>query len=139
MNGSSKLLKGKRIFIVEDDLENRIIAQILLAEQGAEVVFERGGRQTCEKLKLFAPVDIILLDLMFPGNVSGFDIYDQIRLMPEFSTIPIVAVSASDTSAAVPKARTKGFAGFITKPVSFGNFARQVFEILNGQPVWQSR
>ena len=29
------LLQGKRIFIVEDNLENRVVFEVLLAEQGA--------------------------------------------------------------------------------------------------------
>lgn len=133
------ILQGKRVFIVEDNLENRIIAQVLLKEQGAEIAFERWGRAAVDKLKAFAPVDIILLDLMFPGNVSGFDIFDQIRAIPEFNHIPIVAVSAADSSTAIPKAQIKGFAGFISKPVEFSAFARQVADVINGKPIWQSR
>jgi CheY-like chemotaxis protein len=133
------LLENKRIFIVEDDLENRIIAQMLLKEHGAEIAFERWGRTTCEKLKSFAPVDIILLDLMFPGNVTGFDIFDQIRLLPEFNHVPIVAVSASDSSSSIPKAQIKGFAGYIPKPISFTGFAQQVADVINGKQVWIAR
>jgi len=133
------LLEGKHVFIVEDDLGNRIIAQLLLEENGAKTAFERWGRHTVERLLAFMPVDIILLDLMFPNNVTGYDIFDQIRLVPDLVTIPIVAVSASDPSTTIPKVREKGFAGFISKPLDFHQFAPQVAAILRGEPVWHSR
>lgn len=133
------ILQGKRVFIVEDNLENRIVAQMLLTEHGASVAFERWGRGTTDKLKAFAPVDIILLDLMLPGNVTGYDVFDQIRQLPEFNHVPIVAVSAADSSSAIPKAQAKGFAGFIPKPIGFSTFAHYIADLINGKQLWLNR
>ncbi|MBI5957689.1 MAG: response regulator [Chloroflexi bacterium] len=133
------LLQGKRIFIVEDNLENRVITELLLREHGAELAFDRWGRDAIRKLQAFAPVDIILLDLNFPKGVSGFDIYDEIRRIETFAHIPIVAVSATDASQAVPSAKAKGFAGFIGKPLDFNQFPIQVARVLSGEEVWSGR
>ena len=133
------LLKGKRIFIVEDNLNNRAIMQLLLEQQGAVVSFERWGTETLQRLQAFAPVDIILLDLMFPNNVTGYDIFDQIRTDLAFESVPIVAVSASDPSVAIPKTREKGFAGFLLKPIRNNTFAPQILSIMEGNPIWQNR
>lgn len=124
------LLNAKRIFIIEDNLENRAIMQMLLEMQGAKVGFERWGTSTLRYLRSFAPVDIILLDLMFPNNVTGYEVFDLIRSDADFTHVPIVAVSASDASAAIPKTRAKGFAGFISKPVDYDHFAFQVSDLL---------
>src|SRR5688572_8100773 len=88
------LLKGKRIFLTEDNLTNRSVIQLLLERDGAIFAFERWGLETTERLQKFAPVDIILLDLMLPNNVTGLDLFDQIRALPAFQHVPIVAVSA---------------------------------------------
>lgn len=133
------LLQNKRIFIVEDNLANRAIEQILLEQEGARTAFERWGTHTIEKLRQFAPVDIILLDLMFPNDVTGYDIFDEIRKYEEFRHIPIVAVSASDPASAIPKTRAYGFDGYISKPVIFDLFPRQIADLMVGQPVWQTR
>jgi CheY-like chemotaxis protein len=133
------LLSGKRIFIVEDNLANRAIEQLLLEQAGAKVAFERWGTETISKLKLCMPIDIILLDLMFPNKITGYSVFNDIRACPEFQHIPIVAVSASDPSSAIPRARTHGFNGFISKPVDFDRFAKQVAEIIEGQSIWQGR
>lgn len=129
-------LKDKRIFLIEDNLANRAIMQILLEQNGAKTSFERWGKDTVKRLKAFEPVDIILLDLMFPNNVTGYDIFDRIRAHPEFQGVPIVAVSASDPSTAIPKTKAKGFDGFITKPIDYDRFPEQIKIILNKEPVW---
>jgi CheY-like chemotaxis protein len=91
---------------------------------------------TVQRLVDFAPVDLILLDLMLPNNVSGYDIFDRIGAFSDFAKVPIVAVSAADPGVAVPKVRAKGFAGFIAKPIEFEIFPSQIARILNNQPVW---
>lgn len=130
------LLKDKRIFIVEDNLENRIVFEVLLAEQGAVIAYERWGIATIERLQAFAPVDLILMDLMFPKGVTGYDIYQAIRAMPDLATVPIVAVSAVDPSEAIAQTRNLGFAGYISKPINFQTFTRQLASVIAGEAVW---
>lgn len=132
-------LKNKRIFIIEDNLNNRAIMQLLLERQGAVVGFERWGNETLQRLKAFEPVDIILLDLMFPNNITGYDVFDQIRSEPGYNHVPVVAVSASDPSEAIPKTREKGFAGFISKPIRNNVFVSQISSVLEGNQIWQTR
>lgn len=131
-------LRNKRVFLVEDNLANRAIMQILLEQNGARTNFERWGKDTVSKLRKFMPVDIILLDLMFPDGVTGYDVFDEIRSHPEFDHIPIVAVSASDPSSAIPKTKKMGFSGFITKPVDYDRFPDDIVSIMNNKPVWDA-
>ncbi|MBC7813344.1 MAG: response regulator [Burkholderiales bacterium] len=132
-------LQNKRIYLVEDGVENRAIIQTLLERSGAKIAFDRWGTDTIKGLQLFAPVDIILLDLMLPNKVTGYDVFDRIREIADFVDVPIVAVSAADPSEAVPKTRAKGFAGFIAKPIDFELFPLQIERILNHESVWQLR
>ena len=132
-------LEGKRIFIVEDNFANRAIEQLLLEQAGAKIVYERWGTETVKRLRQFMPVDIILLDLMFPNGVTGYRVFNDIRAHSEFQYIPIVAVSATDPSSGIPLTQRHGFNGFISKPVDFDRFAEQVGEVIKGQTVWQGR
>src|ERR1700686_4977425 len=100
-------LKNKRIVVIEDNPNNLAVMMTLLQFEGAKTGFERWGDTTIARLRTLSPVDLILLDLMFPNGVTGFDIFDQIHAHPEFADIPIVAVSAMDSSLAIPKARTQ--------------------------------
>jgi two-component system cell cycle response regulator DivK len=132
-------LQGKRIFMVEDTTENRAIAQIILEQQGAKVGFERWGRDTLARLRAFMPVDLILLDLMLPNNVTGYDLFTLIRAEPEFDGIPIAAFSAADPYTAIPKTKAHGFDGYISKPLNFTQFAGQVAMLIRRENVWIAR
>ncbi len=128
-------LKGKRIFIIEDNVGNLAIASVYLEGQGAIVKFERRGLNVPEMISKHMPIDVILVDLMLPKNANGFDIVDQIRQIPELRSIPIVVVSAADPDMAMPIARQKGLAGFISKPLT-PQIAYFVAEVLKGKQVW---
>jgi CheY-like chemotaxis protein len=130
------ILKDKRIFIVEDNAQNRIIYQMILIRQGAQVDFERRGAEAINRLRSFSRIDLIVLDLMLMQGVTGFDIYDQIRAIPKYDEVPIVAVSAADPSEAIPKVRERGFNGFISKPIDDNLFPQQLLHIINNEPVW---
>jgi CheY-like chemotaxis protein len=132
------LLAGKRIFVIEDNPNNLLIVKTLLEQQGAIVSFDRFGDETFKRMSEFSPVDLILLDLMFPNHVTGYNLYDLIRQLPGFATVPIVAVSASDPSEAIRRTRQKGFNGFIPKPLNFDGFPRQIAKVLQSGEVWIS-
>lgn len=133
---SRRLLDGKRIFVVEDNNENRVIFKMIFARHGAIVDFDRWGRDTLFRLKGLNEIDLIILDLMLAQNVSGFDIQEEIRTFPRYQNVPIIAVSAMDPAIAIPKAQARGFDGFIVKPIDNELFPRQIVSILNGNPVW---
>ncbi len=131
-------LKGKRFFIVEDNLMNRTVYQILLRTHGAKVEFDRWGRDTTFLMKTFDDIDLIILDLMLPTGDDGFKIFEQIREISTHNHIPIIAVSASDPSSAIPKAQKLGFSGFIAKPINDELFPDQLIRILNGENIWHA-
>src|SRR5258708_6173791 len=129
------LLKNRRIFIVEDNAAYVAIASIYLRYEGAVVESERWGLKVPEIILQHLPIDVILMDLMLPRNTSGFEVFDQIRQVPQLAAIPIVAVSAADPEIVMPQARERGFAGFISKPIS-RSFVQHVATVLQGKPVW---
>ena len=132
------LLQDKRILIVEDDPYNASLIQMLLEREGAYVI--RGhwtGDDFDECLKKNADnLHLIMLDLMLPDNVSGYDILKQIRAMPSVADIPVVAVSASDPMITIPRVREAGFNGFIAKPLNFEQFKKDIHHLIEGGEVW---
>jgi CheY-like chemotaxis protein len=134
--GKRMVLKDKRIFFVEDNVANKTILLMILEMAGATIGFDRSGSNALERLKLFAPVDLILLDLMLPGATTGFDLYSAVRTLPEFAEVPIIAVSASNPSEAIPRAKALGFAGYISKPIDQTVFPLQLQRILAGEHLW---
>ena len=132
------MLKGKRIFVIEDDPTNLAIISTILRRYGASTPFDVWGSDTTQKIKDLPSIDLILLDLHLPGGVHGYDIFDEIKQVPELKDIPIVVVTASDSSIEMNKAREKGLDGFISKPISYKDFGQQVADVLDGKSVWVS-
>lgn len=131
-------LANKHIFIVEDNPQNRIVFQMLLVRNGAKVDFERWGKDAIHRLKFMNNISLIILDLALSDNVSGYDIFDEIRTMPQFDHVPVVAVSATDYVTGIPKAKAKGFNGFIAKPIDDNRFPQQLARIINGETIWDA-
>ncbi|MEZ4591174.1 MAG: response regulator [Chloroflexota bacterium] len=122
---------------MEDDPINYSVILTILRQHGAITTHDYWGDTTLSRLKNHPlPLDLILLDLMLPGQASGYDVFDAIRALPELDNVPIVAVSAADPDVEMPKAKAKGFSGYITKPINRRYFPEQLAQILEGETYW---
>lgn len=131
------LLQNKRIFIIEDQTSYVTIASIYLRSAGASVESDWRGFDIPQVLVRNLPLDLILMDFLLPDDIKAFSVYDQIRRIPELHDIPVLIVSAADPDQVIPVAKTKGFAGFISKPIS-PTIVKHVASVLDGKPVWKT-
>lgn len=132
----SQSLSGKHIFIVEDNISNRVIYQVMMKRHGGTVIFDHWGHESVSLLEQTDKVDLIILDLMLGNGINGFDILQDIRLKPDYSEIPIVAISAADPLVTIPRAQDEGFNGFIAKPINDDLFIDQLQRIMAGEALW---
>jgi two-component system cell cycle response regulator DivK len=132
----NELLKGRTIFVVEDNVANMAVFATSLQKYGARVHQDPWNNNTITLLKERLPVDLILMDILLRGGVTGYEIFDEIQRHPELQAIPVIAVSTLDAETEIPKLREKGFAGFISKPVSIYTLPKLILECLEGGEVW---
>jgi two-component system alkaline phosphatase synthesis response regulator PhoP len=101
-----------RIFLVEDEISIRDALKLNLELEGYEVVTTGDGKKV---LKMFKEqhFDIVLLDIMLP-EVSGLELCEQIRLVN--MDIPIIFLTAKDTTADKVAGLKKGADDYIVKP-----------------------
>jgi hypothetical protein len=76
-------------------------------------------------------VDGVLMDIMMP-EMDGYETMQAIRQIPEFRSIPIVAVTAKAMKGDRAKCIDAGASDYITKPVDL----EQLFSVLR---VWLVR
>ena len=131
-------LQGKRIFVIEDNLLNFTVMRTALSKEGVTVPYDNWGDTTLERIRSYPfPLDMILLDLMLARGVSGYDVYDAIKEDPDLRDIPVVCVSAADPNIEIPKAKGKGFQGYISKPIRLHSFHKKLEAIFDGDDeVW---
>lgn len=106
------ILKGKKIFLVEDDI---FLAQLLvrkIASVEVDVSSFEDGETAVESLKRETP-DLLLLDLMLP-QMSGFDVLKFVREHEATKKIPVLVLSNTDQMEDKNKVRELG-AEFVTK------------------------
>lgn len=86
----------KTILIIEDDNLLQKVYQEVLSKSGFDVVTASTGPMGLELIKTHKP-SLVLLDVMIPGGMNGFDILEQVKRDPDLHTIPIVVISNLDT------------------------------------------
>lgn len=108
---------GVTVLLVEDTEDNRLMMKKLLEMSDFRVVEATNGREAIEMARLVRP-QIILMDLSLPF-VDGLTATRQIRSLPGFGKVPIVAVSAHDTSDFHSDALEAGCNAYVTKPIYY--------------------
>jgi two-component system, cell cycle response regulator DivK len=116
-----------RVLVVEDNPLNLKLVRDVLLHAGFDVVEARSGEDGIARAREYQP-DIILMDLQLPG-IDGTEAMRTIKSSMG-SSIPIVALTAFAMSEDRERALRNGFDGYLIKPISVRDLARQVTEYL---------
>ena len=112
---------SRRVLLVEDDDDLRLILGRLLEDAGFTVIEAENGRVALERLRDGA-ADAIILDLMMP-DMNGWEFRLRQRKDPLLSNTPVLVISA-DTR---PEARAVDADLFVKKPFAM----RQLLDALD--------
>lgn len=117
-----------RILIVEDQAEIRHLIQITLSMSDYEVHEAETGPQGLAKARELKP-DLVLLDVMMPGGMTGFEVCQAIKADPSLSGVMVMMLTALGAVSDIDLARDSGADAYWVKPFSPGELLEQV-EIL---------
>jgi CheY-like chemotaxis protein len=109
-------LAGKRVMIVDDDIRNIFALTSLLERHRMEIQSAETGRGAIETLQKDGGVDLVLMDIMMP-DLDGYDTIREIRSLPRFKSLPIVALTAKAMKGDREKCIEAGASDYIAKPV----------------------
>ena len=121
-----------RVAVVEDNPDNRLLLQALLAERYTVDEYESGPAALAGCAA--APPRIILLDISLPG-MDGAEVLRRLRDHPVLGRIPVIALTAHAMTGDRERFLAMGFDGYVTKPIIdetllYGAIAR----LLPGRP-----
>jgi sigma-B regulation protein RsbU (phosphoserine phosphatase) len=102
------------ILYADDEQEHRMMMQVIMKNQGFELLEASNGHQAIEKIKKFLP-DLVLLDLFMP-MIDGFGVLKAISEDPLTQKIPVIILSAWPTGDNRERAKSFGAVDFIAKP-----------------------
>lgn len=120
-----------RVLIVEDNADNRKLIAWVLGDIG----YEWSEAETAEQG--LAPLgkehfDIVLMDISLPG-IDGLEATRRIRKNPEWSDLPIIAVTAHAIKGEDAKIFDAGVSALVTKPVNEVLLVQRMKELLKAK------
>jgi len=89
----------------------------ILEWRNMKIVSAETGRDAISVLQEDGDVDIVLMDIMMP-EMDGYATIREIRTVPEFRTIPILALTAKAMKGDREKCLDAGASDYIAKPVN---------------------
>lgn len=111
-----------RILLVEDEPKlNEFVKKGL--QQNGYVVDAVGNGSEALNFAAAEPYDLIILDLMLPGQ-NGFEVLDNLKRFD--IKIPVMIMSAINSTDRVIEGLDKGAIDYIKKPFDFGEFLARI-------------
>jgi two-component system, sensor histidine kinase and response regulator len=104
------------ILVVDDNLQNREVAEGHLVGAGYRVLQAEGGAQALEVIQE-GPPDLVLLDVLMPG-MDGFETCRRIRALPSGAATPVLFLTALGDLETHRAALDSGADDFLTKPIN---------------------
>src|SRR3990172_8285833 len=118
----------RKILVVEDNEQNRILMRQILKHHGYEVLEAADGAAGLAMAGEHMP-DLILLDLQMPV-MGGLAVIRELRKTPELSKLKVIAVTSFAMKGDREKALEAGFDEYVTKPIDTRKFIELVKNIL---------
>jgi CheY-like chemotaxis protein len=116
LHNSNEVLHGRKVLIVDDDARNIFALSIVLENQDMEILSATNGRQAIELIQHTDDLAIVLMDIMMP-EMDGYQTMREIRRLPEFRALPILALTAKAMKGDREKCLEAGASDYIAKPV----------------------
>ena len=116
LHRSDKVLPGKKVLIVDDDMRNIFALSTVLEERDMIVVSADNGRDAIKILQSQPDIDIVLMDIMMP-EMDGIATMREIRKIPKLKSLPIIAVTAKAMKGDREKCIEAGAWDYLSKPV----------------------
>ena len=109
-------LAGRKVVVIDDDIRNIFSLTSALEEHGVELHYAESGRSGIEILQRLPDADAVLVDIMMPG-MDGYQTIQEIRSMPAFANLPVIAVTAKAMKGDRQKCIEAGASDYVAKPV----------------------
>ncbi|MGV9234839.1 response regulator, partial [Streptomyces nigra] len=116
---------GRTVLVVDDDARNLFALSGALELHGFQVLHADNGRRGIETLLAHPDVSLVLMDVMMP-EMDGYAATAEIRAMPQYADLPIIAVTAKAMPGDQEKSLASGANDYVTKPVDTNDLISRV-------------
>lgn len=109
--------KDFTILVTDDNKENLRIVTLILLSEGYMLALAQDG-ESALKIIEENKIDLILLDILMPGSLNGFDVCRRLKNNLKTKHIPVIFLSAQTNTEDIVERFKIGGIDYITKPFS---------------------
>ena len=102
------------VLAVDDIPTNTLLIKMTLEQSGLRVITAQNAEEAFQLIEQERP-DLILLDVLMPG-IDGFEMARQLKEHPEHKWVPIIFLTALDSTTDIVKGFQLGADDYVTKP-----------------------
>jgi len=124
----------KKILIVDDEPGIRKLVQSTLKSSAYHILQAEDGQKAVDIARQENP-DLILMDIMMPGDIDGLEATRILKQETETSDSPIIILSAKGEETDLSKGLHAGADEYFTKPFSPLALVKKVEEVLGGADI----
>lgn len=133
--------KGARmafqLVAIEDEPEIAELLRVVLTSPSVELSFAATGNEGLALIRQVRP-DLAILDVMLPGELDGWDVFDTLRADPAFASLPVLMLTVQRH----PAERAHLFADdginqYLTKPFDPLVLRDRIERMLGQRDLWR--
>ena len=121
----------EKMLIVEDNPQNMRLITMTLGAKDYTLVKATDGEEALDMAIRERP-DLIIMDIQLP-KLNGLEVTKRLRQMPEFSHIPIIAITAHAMKGDEEKFIEAGCNAYLPKPVNTRELPEMIAQMLLGR------
>ena len=103
------------VLIVDDTPANIDVLSQILEEEGYTILVATSGQAALDLAPLSRP-DLILLDVMMPPGIDGFETCKRLKANKETASIPVIFITAKTETEDIVEGFSLGGVDYISKP-----------------------
>ncbi|HEX3051511.1 MAG TPA: response regulator [Aggregatilineaceae bacterium] len=126
-----------KVVSIEDESEISELLRLVLFSPGIELFSADNGRDGLVLIRQVKP-DLVMLDVMLPGGMNGWQVYDTIRGDEELKNTPVIMLTVMRAQPERRLAFTNSPIDlYVTKPFDALQLRREVERLLGGNELWK--
>src|SRR6266704_6834089 len=115
-----------KVLVVDDEPNIRELVEVALKFHGCAVAVSASGKDALHQVGAYGP-DLMILDVMLP-DMDGFEVCRTLR--SEGNEVPVIFLTARDTTSDTIRGLTLGGDDYVTKPFSVEALVARVRAVL---------
>jgi CheY-like chemotaxis protein len=119
------------VLVIDDETTVAVVLRLALGVKGHRTISAEDGRTGIEMARTQRP-DAIVLDMMMPGGLSGYDVLAELRKVAELDLVPVLVLTAITRSMELQRCLSEGADAVMTKPFDPLDVAEAMDRLLFG-------